>query len=63
VRARRNTAGGEAQRRREPVQAQQYDVLSIPTLILFTSGEEQGRVVGAGSKDSIAQALLRDVAA
>ena len=43
--------------------AQQYGVLSIPTLILFRGGEEQGRVVGARSKDSIVQTLLRDAAA
>lgn len=46
-----------------PYTAQQYGVLSIPTLILFRGGEEQGRVVGARSKGSIEQALLRDVAA
>lgn len=46
-----------------PNTAQQYGVLSIPTLILFSGGEEQGRVVGAQSKGSIEQALLRDVAA
>lgn len=46
-----------------PYTAEQYGVLSIPTLILFRGGEEQGRVVGARSKDSIAQALLHDVAA
>lgn len=46
-----------------PNTSQQYGVLSIPTLILFTSGKEQGRVVGARSKDFIAKALLRDVAA
>lgn len=45
-----------------PYTAQQYGVLSIPTLILFSDGEEQGRVVGARSKDSIAQALLQSVA-
>lgn len=46
-----------------PYTAQQYGVLSIPTLILFKGGEEQGRVVGVLSKDSLEQALLRDVAA
>ena len=46
-----------------PYTAQQYGVLSIPTLILFSGGEEQGRVVGARSKESIVQALLRDAAA
>ncbi len=46
-----------------PYTAHQYGVLSIPTLILFSGGEEQGRVVGARSKDSIEQTLLRDAAA
>jgi thioredoxin 1 len=46
-----------------PYTAQQYGVLSIPTLILFSGGEEQGRVVGARNKDSIVQTLLRDAAA
>jgi len=46
-----------------PYTAQQYGVLSIPTLILFSGGEEQGRVVGARSKDFILQTLLRDAAA
>jgi thioredoxin 1 len=46
-----------------PHTAQQYGVLSIPTLILFRGGEERARIVGARSKDSIEQALLRDVAA
>jgi thioredoxin 1 len=44
-----------------PHTAQQYGVLSIPTLILFGGGEEQGRVVGARSKASITQALLQGV--
>jgi thioredoxin 1 len=46
-----------------PYTAQQYGVLSIPTLILVSGGEEKGRVVGARSKDSIVQTLLRDAAA
>jgi thioredoxin 1 len=46
-----------------PHTAQRYGVLSIPTLILFSGGEEKGRVVGARSKDSIAEALLRDAVA
>jgi thioredoxin 1 len=46
-----------------PFTAQQYGVQSIPTLILFRDGEEQGRVVGAQSKDFIAQALLHESAA
>ena len=46
-----------------PYTAQRYGVLSIPTLILFSGGKEQGRVIGARSKDSIQQTLLRDAAA
>lgn len=33
--------------------AQQYGVMSIPTLILFKGGQEQARVVGAHGKDKI----------
>ena len=43
-----------------PFTAQQYGVLSIPTLILFSGGEERGRIVGARGKDSIVQTLLRE---
>ncbi len=43
--------------------AQEYGVSSIPTLILFSGGKELGRIVGAQSKDAIARALLRDIAA
>jgi thioredoxin 1 len=46
-----------------PHTAQQYGVQSIPTLILFSGGKEEGRVVGARSKDFITQALLHDLAA
>jgi thioredoxin 1 len=46
-----------------PYTAQQYGVLSIPTLILFSGGAEHGRVVGVRGKDSIVQTLLRDAAA
>lgn len=46
-----------------PSTAQRYGVQSIPTLILFNRGEEQGRVIGTQGKDAITQALLRDVAA
>ena len=46
-----------------PYTAQQYGVLSIPTLILFSDGKEHGRVLGARSKESITHALLRDLAA
>jgi thioredoxin 1 len=43
-----------------PYTAQQYGVLSIPTLILFRGGHEQGRIVGARSKDFVLQSLLQD---
>jgi thioredoxin 1 len=46
-----------------PYTAQQYGVQSIPTLMLFSGGREEGRVVGARSKDFITQALLHDLAA
>lgn len=46
-----------------PYTAGQYGVLSIPTLILFSGGEERGRVVGARGKDDIVQTLLGDLAA
>ena len=46
-----------------PNTAQRYGIQSIPTLILFSGGEEKGRVIGAQGKDAIAQAFLRDVAA
>jgi thioredoxin 1 len=46
-----------------PSTAQRYGVQSIPTLILFSGGEERGRVIGAQGKDAITQVLLRDVAA
>jgi len=46
-----------------PNTAQRYGIQSIPTLILFSGGEEKGRVIGAQGKDAIARALLRDVAA
>jgi thioredoxin 1 len=46
-----------------PHTAGRFGVLSIPTLILFGGGQEQGRVVGAQSKDDIVRTLLGDAAA
>ncbi len=46
-----------------PQTAQQFGVLSIPTLILFRGGQEQGRVIGAQGKEYILQTLLGDAAA
>jgi hypothetical protein len=33
-------------------------VLSIPTLVLFSGGQERGRVIGAQGKEYIARMLL-----
>jgi thioredoxin 1 len=41
-----------------PHMAQHFGVLSIPTLILFSRGQEQGRVIGALGKEDIATELL-----
>jgi thioredoxin 1 len=43
--------------------AQQFRVMSIPTIILFRGGKEQGRLIGAAGKDDIIQALLGELAA
>ena len=40
-----------------PDVAQRLGILSIPTLILFSKGQEQARVVGARAKEQ----LLRDI--
>lgn len=40
---------------------QQYGVRGIPTLILFKGGQEQERVVGAVSRDSIAKLIEKYV--
>lgn len=40
-----------------PDVAQRLNILSIPTLILFSNGEERARVVGARAKEQ----LLRDI--
>ena len=37
----------------EPNIAQQYDVMSIPTVILFSNGQPQERIVGLTAKDKI----------
>ena len=41
-----------------PSTAQQFGVMSIPTLILFAGGTERGRVVGAAGKQHITRTLL-----
>lgn len=40
---------------------QRYGVRGIPTLILFKNGEEQERIVGAVSKEAIAQVIEKHV--
>ena len=40
-----------------PVTAQQYNVMSIPTLILFKGGEEARRVIGARGKGQLLEEL------
>ncbi|MBR2764639.1 MAG: thioredoxin [Blautia sp.] len=37
----------------EPSLAQQFNVMSIPTLILFKGGQEAERLVGLSSKDTL----------
>jgi thioredoxin 1 len=46
-----------------PHTAGQFGVLSIPTLILFSGGQEWGRVIGAQGKEDILRTLLGDAAA
>lgn len=46
-----------------PRTAGQFGVLSIPTLILFSGGQERGRVIGAQGKKDIVRTLLGDAAA
>jgi thioredoxin 1 len=41
-----------------PSTAQQFGVMSIPTLILFAGGTERGRVIGAAGKQHIVRTLL-----
>ncbi|HIQ95968.1 MAG TPA: thioredoxin [Candidatus Limivivens merdigallinarum] len=40
-----------------PSIAQQYGVMSIPTLIVFKDGKEAARLVGLQSKDKLVQTL------
>ena len=40
-----------------PYTARQFDVMSIPTLILFQDGVEKKRLVGARSKQNLLQEL------
>lgn len=40
-----------------PTIARQYEVMSIPTMIVFKDGEQVGRMIGAKSKDAIMEEL------
>jgi thioredoxin 1 len=46
-----------------PATARQWGVMSIPTLILFSGGNERGRVIGARGKQDIVRRLLGGLAA
>lgn len=41
----------------EPALAQQFQVMSIPTLILFKDGKEAERIVGLSSKETLKNLL------
>jgi len=47
---------------REPLVAQQYDVRSMPTLVLLRDGREVGRIVGRRSRTFVAGVLDRAIA-
>ncbi len=40
-----------------PTTARQYEVMSIPTMIVFKDGEQVARMIGAKSKDAILEEL------
>jgi thioredoxin 1 len=46
-----------------PVVAQKYQIMSIPTIMLFKDGEAVARVVGARGKDAILKEIQAHVAA
>jgi thioredoxin 1 len=46
-----------------PEVTRKYGVMSIPTLIMFVSGEEKARVVGARGKDAILKEIDPHIAA
>lgn len=37
--------------------AEKYDIMSIPTLIIFEKGEVKGNIIGAVSKDSLKEKI------
>jgi thioredoxin 1 len=41
----------------EPALAQQYKIMSIPTMIVFKNGQEAKRIVGLSAKEALKQAL------
>src|SRR3954469_3197674 len=45
-----------------PAVSQRYGIKGIPTLILFKSGKEEERVVGATSKEAISRMIDKHVA-
>ena len=45
-----------------PSISQRYGIKGIPTLILFKSGKEEERVVGATSKESISRMIEKHIA-
>ena len=42
-----------------PVTATKFDILSIPTLLVFVGGEPVGRIVGAKSPQALASELAK----
>jgi thioredoxin len=46
-----------------PATTMRFGVMSIPTLILFTGGEEKARIVGAKGKDAILKEIRPHIAA
>lgn len=45
-----------------PLVAQRYGIKGIPTLILFRSGQEVQRIVGATSKQALSQLIEKNLA-
>lgn len=41
----------------EPMLAQQFQIMSIPTMIIFRDGREIERLVGLNSRETLKQAL------
>ena len=45
----------------EPGLAQQFQIMSIPTLVVFKDGKEVERIVGARNKSYLSQAIERNL--